>query len=1109
MFKKKTTGKGFERFLAGLLLMAFGYSPFAVAEQFTVVLIPDTQRYPEANRLPIWEAQMNWIATNAAGENIVYVSHLGDIIMCNGGAVAAATAWDRADTMMAILDGTNLPYGVQPGNHDYNDCPTPLSNLSNYNNGLGGSTGFNSSRYGSQVTGPGLTPAYGPWMEQYDNVAPPADNNHNFVIFESPSGEHKFVAINLAYRNISDLESTNVLNWAEDVLETYPDRKAIITSHHIGADRTGGGQTAPCGNSPIGEAFGGGGNTYPLTMWDALKDNPNVFMMVSGHCGGENHFIMTGRDTGLEAWESNDNARECMSDVHVIMSNYQFMSYSPSPPTPEGNLFNTGYMRVMRFDTDANTIDIETFSPYIAANSGNRPASGANSTFAGMNTNSASTYTIDYETPITPNGVVLLLDTSGSMGFELDGTFPATDPTRMDLALPAVQEFVDMMNMGPTSPTIQNIGMAIFPGQPWILFSPTNDLSEELISLDLLSTNNAAFTSLFGTGITPVGPTPLFTGINTAETMLDMMDCKDIVLLSDGAGNTPNSKFGNPAGYEAEKNATLAALGVGVGVDTPLTRVHAINFAAAGENDIPLLEELAAKTQGQFYDASNDVDGTGAFDPSLNLRQLYKNILADTINIGMGLDPIDTIFPGQVKSFFQGVNEHDERVSFIVGWNPGDAPLAMAVYDASGNQVLPTDPGVETLARSQYLIFSVGKAALEGAGRIGPNPWRVDVAHRIFRCDDCVALGNDVSTGFEFVGNFISDDVNEQDPQLYHYGTMVDSGLRLRARLHRNKYFVGDDIFMTARLTEGRKSLLGLDRVVVRVGAPRDGFGNYLAANPVTAAQLKLVPDLANGVQMSPLLRKVRFLKEIAGVALPGARPHQDIVLVDDGTSGDEEAGDGIYSGWFTDTTRQGTYSFYFRAEGTTRYGNPFHREDVQQRYLEVAPALSVSDLIAEILDIDDDREDIDLIRVTVTPKDRFGNFIGAGLGPVELVKPSPGEIIGNVIDNLDGSYAQIIGVDRSDPIEIVQLELTGGGLKGSFPLVDILDGYEPPERLKCDADLDNDVDRNDIVLMRQLMGPVNGNTAHLDWDGDGNINLLDMRGCQLACTLPRCAVRR
>lgn len=66
----------------------------------------------------------------------------------------------------------------------------------------------------------------------------------------------------------------------------------------------------------------------------------------------------------------------------------------------------------------------------------------------------------------------------------------------------------------------------------------------------------------------------------------------------------------------------------------------------------------------------------------------------------------------------------------------------------------------------------------------------------------------------------------------------------------------------------------------------------------------------------------------------------------------------------------------------------------------------------------------------------------------------------------------------------------------------------DAPTIRRCDTNSDNSVDINDI---RAIASMRNNPAAHpddpMDWDRNNVINILDARGCQRACSLPRCAV--
>lgn len=75
--------------------------PVSAAEDFAIVVLPDTQvysqRYPE-----IFAAQTQWIADNKETLNVVYVAHEGDIV----NDWTSTEEWDNAEEAMKLIDGT-------------------------------------------------------------------------------------------------------------------------------------------------------------------------------------------------------------------------------------------------------------------------------------------------------------------------------------------------------------------------------------------------------------------------------------------------------------------------------------------------------------------------------------------------------------------------------------------------------------------------------------------------------------------------------------------------------------------------------------------------------------------------------------------------------------------------------------------------------------------------------------------------------------------------------------------------------------------------------------------------------------------------------------------
>ena len=65
----------------------------------------------------------------------------------------------------------------------------------------------------------------------------------------------------------------------------------------------------------------------------------------------------------------------------------------------------------------------------------------------------------------------------------------------------------------------------------------------------------------------------------------------------------------------------------------------------------------------------------------------------------------------------------------------------------------------------------------------------------------------------------------------------------------------------------------------------------------------------------------------------------------------------------------------------------------------------------------------------------------------------------------------------------------------------------EVPFVQRCDIDGNEIIDRDDIRAISQKRNqPATDPDDPMDWNQDGEISVLDARGCVLACTFPRCA---
>jgi hypothetical protein len=286
-------------------------TPF-LGRDFAIAVLPDTQNYAReaaGNGDAVkeeWFSQTDWIVANRVSHNIAYVAHLGDVVQ-NGDILngkANDTEWRNATNAMYRLENPaktllpdGIPYGVAVGNHDEEPIGDPDGTTTHYNQYFGVSHFSKKAYYGGH---------YGD------------DNDSHFDLF-SVSGVD-FIVLYFQYGRYG----SGVLDWANAVLATNQNRRAIVVTHYVGND------TSPYNHSAQGDA-----------IYDALKPNTNFFLMLGGHV-----FNNDGESSRTDTYQGRT--------VRTFVSDYQgYMN--------GGN----GYMRLMYFSPSNNAVNIKSYSPWL------------------------------------------------------------------------------------------------------------------------------------------------------------------------------------------------------------------------------------------------------------------------------------------------------------------------------------------------------------------------------------------------------------------------------------------------------------------------------------------------------------------------------------------------------------------------------------------------------------------------------------------------------------------------------------------------------------------------------------------------------------------------
>jgi hypothetical protein len=349
-------------------------------EDFTVIVLPDPQNYasnPSLNDL--YTAQTQWCVDEREARNIVFVTGVGDMVNNAGQTVE----WDIADAAFSLLEdpGTTeladgMAYGMAVGNHD--QVPFGVSSS-------GGDEGATTTNYNSNF---GLSrfagrAYFGGRYDFGDPGAYPENMDNHYELFSAAGMDfiifHLESQMGAGSSGICPEGSTcrDVVQWVDDTLvDLYPNRRAIIVSHAL--------------LHPSGGSF----TEHGQVLYDALQDNPNVFLMLCGHLSQANHRADTSTVDGTD------------HTVYSLVADYQGTSNG-------GN----GWLRILTFSPADDSIHVETYSP--AVDGGryiNKPTPHANN--APNDPCAADCYT-DGSFPIGGNELLLPYDMDADLPTQL------------------------------------------------------------------------------------------------------------------------------------------------------------------------------------------------------------------------------------------------------------------------------------------------------------------------------------------------------------------------------------------------------------------------------------------------------------------------------------------------------------------------------------------------------------------------------------------------------------------------------------------------------------------------------------------------------------------
>ncbi|MFI5796658.1 LamG-like jellyroll fold domain-containing protein [Streptomyces sp. NPDC051677] len=209
------------------------WRPDPDSRRFTLAVMPDTQYLfdgPSIDKAPV-EASLRYLLEHGKDENIVFLSHLGDLTQ--NGTKDEVTAISEA---FGLLDRRGVGYSVLAGNHDVKSSTTDQRGATAYLDAFG------PQRFRGKSTFGGASP----------------DGYNTYHLFRAAGREWMVLALDW---RLSDQGYA----WAADVLAKHPKTPVVLTTHELVVE-----------DDSL--------SAYGQQLWDRLiEDHDQIFLTLNGH----------------------------------------------------------------------------------------------------------------------------------------------------------------------------------------------------------------------------------------------------------------------------------------------------------------------------------------------------------------------------------------------------------------------------------------------------------------------------------------------------------------------------------------------------------------------------------------------------------------------------------------------------------------------------------------------------------------------------------------------------------------------------------------------------------------------------------------------------------
>ncbi len=321
-------------------------------DYYTMVFVPDTQELVTGKFTEEWMAAAQWIADNVETENIVHVIGAGDNTWTN-----ATGEWNNAKAGWDLFTD-KVSWSNMTGNHDYPGSCTPVDDP---NHIIRDTTNYNNLFGIDYIQSTAAANTYiGSFADDYDIYGTEADANGKYSGAENSYYRFNVNGVQWMILQIEYHPRVSVINWANDILDKYPNDNVIFTTHayitgdnadycphwmpYTKSDAEIGGYIGDL--MPSGAVAWPGGTEQPIWTEIVAKHN-NVKLLLCGHAENSDGHVLT-------RWDTN----EAGNVVPQVMINAQMEDIRYF------NDYAMSMLGILRFSADGTKVEIQYYSPF-------------------------------------------------------------------------------------------------------------------------------------------------------------------------------------------------------------------------------------------------------------------------------------------------------------------------------------------------------------------------------------------------------------------------------------------------------------------------------------------------------------------------------------------------------------------------------------------------------------------------------------------------------------------------------------------------------------------------------------------------------------------------